>query len=244
MLKAFAGGRLFGSTHGSTPARVVALPGWRHDHRDFSAVLSGFDALAIDPPGFGTTPEPPDGWGAADYANAVAPVLEETSERVVLVGHSFGGRIGVHLAAQHPSRVAGLVLAGVPLLHRADRSGAKPPLGFRVVRLLHRRGIVSDDRMEAMRRSHGSADYRAASGVMREVLVRSVNESYEDVLGEVACRVELVWGAEDDQVPVEVAERAAALVSDGYLTVLPGVGHMVPVQAPDALRDAIGRCLT
>ncbi len=56
-------------------------------------------------------------------------------------------------------------------------------------------------RMERARRRHGSADYLAAQGVMRDVLVRLVNERYEDTLAAVQCPVELVWGDDDQRRP-------------------------------------------
>ena len=95
--------------------------------------------------------------------------------------------------------------------------------------------------MEAVRRRHGSADYRAATGVMREVLVRSVNETDEDQLGAVTCPVELVWGEADTEAPPAVAEAALALLPDGRLTVRPGVGHFLPTEDPAALRAALER---
>jgi pimeloyl-ACP methyl ester carboxylesterase len=239
MLKAFADGRLLGTAHGSTPARVLALHGWGRTHGDFDAVLAGLDAVAVDLPGFGATPPPPEPWGAAEYAAAVAPVLDDGDEAgMVLVCHSFGGRVGVHLATIHPSRVRALVLAGVPLVRRPE-APRRPPWRFRVGRWLHRRRLLSDGRMEALRQRYGSADYRAAQGVMRAVHVRAVNETYEEELRAVRCPVELVWGADDADVPVPVAEAAAALVADARLTVVPGVGHDVPRHAPEALRAAV-----
>jgi len=242
MLRAFDDGRLFGESFGSGPATVLALPGWMRQRGDFEAVLTGASAVALDLPGFGgAVAEPPQAWGAAEYAEAVRPVLAAMAERIVVVGHSFGGRVAVHLAASHPERVAGVVLTGVPLLKRCDQPSTRAPVAFRVARALHGKGLVSDARMERMRRAHGSADYRAASGVMRDVLVRVVNETYEPQLAAIAAPVELVWGADDDAVPVEVAERAARLVSQATLTVVPGVGHFLPVRRPDVLREAIER---
>ncbi|MBW3669386.1 MAG: alpha/beta hydrolase, partial [Actinobacteria bacterium] len=176
MLKAFAGGRLFGSLHGTPPPRVVALHGWARTHRDFDATLAGLDALALDLPGFGATPPPPEPWGAAAYAAAVAEAVEAPA---VIVGHSFGGRVAVHLAVARPDLVRALVLTGVPLLRPPGAVRRKPNPAFRVARALHRRGLVSDARMEAMRQRYGSADYRAAQGVMRAVHVTAVNETYE-----------------------------------------------------------------
>ena len=247
MLKSFADGALFGETIGSGAPRVLALHGWRRDRSDFRRALDGLDALTLDLPGFGASPPPSEAWGAAGYAAALAPVLESFDAPPVVLGHSFGGRVAVHLAASTPDRVGALVLTGVPLLRPAAADGAasagrKAPLAFRVARSLHRRGLFPDERMEALRRRHGSADYRAASGVMRDVLVRVVNETYEEQLRAVRCPVELVWGDDDTAAPLDVAERAAAMLGDrATLTVLPGAGHLTPSTAPDALRMAAER---
>lgn len=239
MLQAFAAGRLFGTAHGSGTPWVVALHGWRRDHRDFDATLDGIDSIALDLPGFGATPPPDSAWGAADYAAAIEPVLDELPGPVVVLGHSHGGRVAVHLAARRPDAVRALVLTGVPLIRRSGTG--KPAVSFRIARALNQRGLVSDARMEALREKHGSDDYRAAKGVMRDVFVRIVNESYEDQLRAVQCPTELVWGDDDTAAPLAVAEEAQTLLANARLTVLPGAGHLTPTTAPDALRDALLR---
>jgi pimeloyl-ACP methyl ester carboxylesterase len=80
--------------------------------------------------------------------------------------------------------------------------------------------------------------------VMRDVLVRVVNESYEDELRQVQCPVELVWGEHDTAVPVAAAMQAERLLADSHLTVLSGIGHDVPKEAPAELRAAVDRRLS
>jgi pimeloyl-ACP methyl ester carboxylesterase len=243
MLRSLADG-LFGEQLGGYPARVLALPGWMRSRADFREVLDGYDALAVDLPGFGgASPEPAFATGAAGYANAVAPALDACAERVVVLGHSFGGRVAVNLAVARPDRVGALVLTGVPRLVPPDRVPS-PSTSFRFVRWLHGHGIVSDSRMEALRRRRGSDDYRNATGVMRDVLVIAVNEDYEDLLPAVECPVELVWGEEDTAAPVSIAERARSLFGgEATLTIVAGAGHMTPLTAAPALRAALDRHL-
>jgi pimeloyl-ACP methyl ester carboxylesterase len=240
MLRALAGGRLFGVATGAGTPRVVALHGWRRTSSDFARTLDGLDALAVDLPGFGSTPEPPDAWGSAEYAELVAEVIEP-SEPAVVIGHSFGGRIALHLASSHPSLVRAMVLTGVPQLFPREGPAPKPVLGYRVARALRQRGLISQDRLEALiqRNKWGSEDFRASQGVMRGVFTKLMRETYEGQLRAIEQPVELVWGANDTAAPLASARRAEQTLKHGRLTVLDGVGHMVPLERPDALRTAI-----
>jgi pimeloyl-ACP methyl ester carboxylesterase len=238
-LRSFLEGALFAEMYGERAPNILALHGWGRRGSDFKAALEGLSAIAPDLPGFGASPPPDDVIGAEAYADIVAGILDSFDRPPVLVGHSFGGRVAVCLAAKHPDRVGNLVLSGVPLIRL--HTGRRPPPVYRAIRWLNRFGMISDERLEREKRARGSADYRHASGVMRDILVKVVNESYESQLGRIDSHVHLLWGASDTDVPVSVAEAAEALLADSTLEVLPGVGHFLPLEAPDALRSAIER---
>jgi pimeloyl-ACP methyl ester carboxylesterase len=240
-LRSFLDGALFAEVYGEGPPKVLALHGWGRRGRDFAMVLEGFSGLAPDLPGFGATPAPVEVVGADAYADIVSGLLDSFDRPPVLVGHSFGGRVAVCLAAKHPGRVGPLVLTGVPLIR--DQRGKTPAIGYRMIRGLNRIGIISNGRLEREKRRRGSADYRAATGVMRDILVKVVNESYEEQLSRLNGPVRLIWGEDDHEVPVSVAEMAKSLIKGASIEVLPGIGHFVPVQAPDALRRAIDESL-
>ena len=240
-LRAFGDGSLFGEASGPGAPQVLALHGWARRGSDFAQALEGISFVALDLPGFGATPAPVVATGAAGYALAIEPVLSELPDPLVLIGHSFGGRVAVHLAAARPERFKGLILTGVPLLRR--QPARKPSVVFRMVRWLDLMGLVPSPTIERFRRRYGSADYRAAEGVMRQILVTTVNETYEEQLGALRLPVELLWGADDTEVPVSVAERAADLLraagAEVKLVVEPGVGHHLPTASPAALRRAV-----
>jgi pimeloyl-ACP methyl ester carboxylesterase len=246
VLKSFADGRLFGGAWGRGVPTVLALHGWRRDHHDFACIFDDREsatpaAIAPDLFGFGATPAPPEPWGTEEYARQLLPLFTEPgllSDRIVVVGHSFGGRVAVRLQGLVPDRIERLVLSGVPLLDRAG-GRRRPATGYRVVRMLHRVGLLGDARLEAARHRYGSADYRAAEGVMRGVFVRVLAEDYAELLETIACPVQLVWGEGDTEVPVEVAVRARPLFPSATLLTLPGVGHLTPTEAPGAMREAI-----
>jgi pimeloyl-ACP methyl ester carboxylesterase len=233
---------MFGERYGTAEPSVVALHGWERTHADFASVLAGRDAIALDLPGFGATPAPPEPWGSPEYAELVSEVLDSISAPVVRLGHSFGGRVAIHVAARAPERVRGVVLTGAPLMRVAAEAAPRVAPGYRVARWLNRRGALSEKRMEALRTKYGSADYARATGVMRGVHVRLVNENYDDVIDALHGPVELVWGDDDTAAPLAGAQALAARLGDrARLTVVAGAGHFTPSTASDALGAAIDR---
>lgn len=244
-LQSFLGGRYVVARFGSGPPAVVGLPGWQRTAADFRSAFSGLEAVAVDLPGFGLSPPPETAWGSPEYAEWLAPLVGELAERgghpLVVVGHSFGGRVGVRLAARYPELVAAVVLVGAPLARLGPP--ARPRLRLRVARRLARAGLVSPVRVDRLRERYGSEDYRQAVGVMRQVLVRTVAEEYRDDLRHLACPAIVVAGENDPVVPPAMARAVAAQCPAARVVVLPGVGHLVPTEAPDALAREVRRVL-
>jgi pimeloyl-ACP methyl ester carboxylesterase len=203
--------------------------GWGQDHRAFAAIAPGLSAtnrsLLADFPGFGKSPHPGAAWGTADYADAVAAVLKERNIGPVLyIGHSFGCRVGLQLAARHPDCVETLVLtaaAGLP---------AKRGLGTRIKRWFKVRAfkiakifVPEGPKRDRLRARFGSADYQSA-GAMRDILVKTVSEDLSDVAAQIRCPVHLVFGNDTD-TPPNIGERLHALIPGSTLAVLDGYDH-------------------
>jgi pimeloyl-ACP methyl ester carboxylesterase len=133
----------------------------------------------FDLPGFGEAPPPPESWGTIDYADLVQQyILDTISGTVVLVGHSFGGRVSVRLASRRLSQIRDLVLLGVPGLPQPGLSRTRSRRwAIRTLRrlLIALKPIVGERGVRWHTRRFGSKDYQAA-GPMRPVLVRTVGE--------------------------------------------------------------------
>lgn len=236
MITALADGRLLAEKTGATPPTVVALPGWMRSATDFAPIVDGLDAVSIHFPGFGTTPEPATVWGSEDYAEDVAAAISSFGP-VILVAHSFGGRVAVRLAAKYPQYVKGIVLTGVPLLRLTP--APVPPLSFRVARSLAKKGLLPKSVLEKQRQKRGSADYLAAQGIMRDILVRVINEKYDDDLARITVPVRMVWGENDTAAPADAGLAASQLISRSTFRSVAGAGHLLEGDLRPAVRDEL-----
>jgi pimeloyl-ACP methyl ester carboxylesterase len=239
-VQALADGRVIAERIGEFPPRVVALHGWGRTGVDFVPVLAGLDAVSIHLPGFGPTTVPDSVWGTLEYAELVADAIRPFAP-VVLVGHSFGGRVAVRLAARHPELISGLVLTGAPLVRLAPTG--KPKLSYRLAKWANRMGILSDTVMESRRRQAGSADYNAAEGIMRDIMVKTVNESYDDDLARITTPTWMVWGENDTAAPTAAGKVASERIRGAHWTVVPGESHLLTHGLGAAVRAAVGEAI-
>jgi len=227
---------------------LVLLHGWGVSSQSLAGVAARlateFRVLSVDLPGFGWSQAPAEAWGIEQYAGLVRHLLDERGvASVVLLGHSFGGRIAVRLAAQWPARVSRLVLvagAGVRL-RRSLTVRAKVAATRLVGRVLAFPGWgpLGERPLQRWRDRMGSRDYRAA-GAMRPTLVRVVNEDLTPMLPEIQAPTLLVWGDRDEEVPRPGVETMAARIPRARLVVFPGAGHFPFQDAPEEFQ----RCLT
>jgi pimeloyl-ACP methyl ester carboxylesterase len=211
----------------------LMLHGWGARASTFSPVVPlltpAFAVVAPDMPGFGATPDPPRAWAVQDYADWTLALLDRLQlSSVDVVAHSFGGRVAIKIAADHPHMIRRLVLtgsAGIP-----SRT-VKARLGRWAGRAARAAGPAAQRVLRPLAESLASADYRAARGTVRETFRRVVAEDLRPDMGKVTCPTLLVWGDEDDQTPISDAREAQGLISGSRLEVLPG-GHYVFVDRP------------
>ena len=224
---------------GSGLPTIVLLHGWG---RSLEAVRQLGELLArdcrvvlVDLPGFGRSPLPfpasndGGGWGTLEYSERMKQFLDhEGITQCVLLGHSFGGRLSVRLAAKYPELVKGVILVGSAGLKR-NRS-LKEEIRVRSIRALTKTAKAIDGMTGTRIFAHylaprfGSRDY-AAAGDLRKSLVKTVNEDLAPQAASIKAPTLLLWGANDTETPVDIARGFHQLISNSELHIFPNKGH-------------------
>jgi pimeloyl-ACP methyl ester carboxylesterase len=228
------GGSLVADVLGEATSRhIVFLHGWGGNRESLRGIATLFQHThrvhLIDLPGFGDAPPPPESWSTIEYTDLVQNyILARVTGSVLLVGHSFGGRVSVRLAARHLPAIAGVVLMGVPGLPQPTWSRARwRRLGIRWLRkaLIAAKPVAGDKPVQWHSRRFGSRDYQDA-GVLRPVFVRVVNEDLTESAATIAVPTLLLWGTDDTESPVWMAERYYELMrGHAQLELLPHKDH-------------------
>ena len=229
---------------------MVLMHGWGCDRTTLASVQSvveqcGNPVISVDFPGFGRSAEPDSVWGVEQYTHMMEILLanENVGDDVVLLGHSFGGRVGLLYASRNP--VGKLVLV--------DAAGVKPRrslkyyvrvYGFKLARKFWQLVLGEEKarkRIDAARAKRASADYLNASVRMRQILSRVVNEDLCGIMPRIAAPTLLIWGENDTATPLADARKMERLIPGAALVSFPGCGHYSfldnPVQFAAVLRS-------
>jgi pimeloyl-ACP methyl ester carboxylesterase len=150
--------------------------------------------------------------------------------KVTLVGWSDGGVIGIDIAIHHPERLTALFAQAAYV----NPEGYVPPLVRKsiiakvdyIVRSISNRLFVTPERYP---------DLRAAIEKMWETQA----DFSESQLASIKVRTVIAIGDHDEVVPRDVAEWQAKTIPGAKLIVLPGVGHMAPIEDPSGYVNVV-----
>jgi len=218
------------TTLGSGQTQIIWAHGWGQDGGAFAPMAQSFAGFCtsylIDFPGFGKTPFQGETWGTRDYADYVARWLQTLPPgKKIWVGHSFGGRVGLQIAAHYPDLISGLILIGTAGIPRKRSALSRLNSWTRVRTFKTLKLFVPEGpKRDRLRARFGSADYRSA-GLLRPSFVRVVNENLSPEAATITLPTLLICGAKDDQAPIDISTRLHELIKGSALHILPDFDH-------------------
>lgn len=223
---------------------VLFLHGWGATFEIYRrAVLapleSKYRVVAFDMPGVGGSQEPKEPMTVADYVDLAQKFAQAVDiKECTLICHSHGGRVSVGIMSDEnsPLKVKRAVFI--------DAAGVVPKrsLGYKLrqraykcLRVLGTNKLTKPlfgEVYEIQRDKRSSADYKAASPVMRKTLSNVVNTDMTPFMPKIKVPVLLIWGENDTATPLSDGQLMEKLIPGSGLAVVKGGSHFPFVENP------------
>lgn len=226
---------------------IVILHGWGlfgNKYLDLRKILekNGYKVYAPDLPGFGKEKRINNSMTLDDYVIFFKNFLDKLKlKKVILIGHSFGGRISVKFTAKYPEVIEKLILTGAPIL--------RPSLNFRkriISNFLKFFKIfihfipypINKIARYLIYKIIGESDYYKAQG-MKETFVNVINEDLTEIAKQIKNKTLLVWGKNDKLVPIYIGQGAREIIKNSKFIILPNEGHGLPYKNPEIFSKVV-----
>ena len=217
---------------------------WRHV---IDALPPGYRTVAIDQRGWGESDAPDEGYALKDLANDASGVIDVLGlDRYIVVGHSMGGKVAQLLASRQPKGLVGMILVapsppsplGLPLEMREGMVGAytsRESVIATVEQVLAGSPLAPDDLVRVIADS-----MRGAPAAKAAWPLATSQEDITKAVVDVTVPTLVISGELDQVDPPSVLQRELLpRIPQATLHILPGVGHLSPLEAPRELAGLI-----
>lgn len=233
------------SLEGSGDKTVVMLHGWGMNKNAFAEITKKFNTkakcLIVDFYGFGASGMPEEYYDTYEYAYQIFLLLEKLNiKNIILVGHSFGGRVAIILSAVFNINVDGVLLAASAGLNRFDIKKKIKILVYKIKKFLVKYKIFSTKRLD----NAGSRDYRRLSPIMKSCFVKIVNQDLAYLLNRINVKVELFWARDDKSTPIWICKKLNKNISNANVTIFSSGGHFVYLKRLNSFAVVLDRLLS
>src|ERR1051326_1759190 len=239
---------------------LLFLHGWRSSKEVWQGIVGrlisspadqNYNIYTLDLPGFGASQAPSSLFGVGDYAQVVKEFIEKLGLKdVILIGHSFGGRVGIKLAAMTAEKRSNLAAdestsplkgekGNISKLVLVDSAGfamneSKKNIYGSLAKIA--KPFFSPKFMQPLRKKIykqiGAEDY-LATPQLQATFVKVTAEDLSPDLKKIVCPTLIVFGQNDTDTPVEFGEKMEQLITTSNLVVIKDAGHFSFLDKPD-----------
>lgn len=227
---------------------ILVLHGWGRGNQSWQKVKElleqkGYKVFGPDMPGFGTESAPKEPWSVQNYTDWVLDFAQQNKlEKFFLLGHSFGGRIAIKLAAMHPEKIIKLILEDSAGTTREKNLSFRQKLvsNFQWLgKIFSKLPLYSLFRKIAYRLAGVRDYYLIQNQIMKETFKKVINEDLTFHLADIKMPTLIVWGEKDKIVPLNVAYFLKENIKGSQLKIFPNIGHRSHYDCPEKLTEEI-----
>lgn len=232
---------------------LLFLHGWATDSSLYSPIIkplsATFRVITVDLPGFGQSERPKKPLKLADYTQTIYELISHLNlNSIVIIGHSFGGKIALDYTYTYPQRVEKLILIA------PSGTQSKKTLKNTILTVIAKVGRIittippfttlANKAKNYLYTKIGQPDYLNA-GELKETYLNIVKENIEEKMKQINKPTLLLWGDHDTEVPLDQVKRTEKLLQGSTLKILTQCGHFPfleePVEFIEEIKTFVGK---
>jgi len=208
---------------------IIFLHGWQQNKKSFSSLVPFLykqnQLYLLDLPGFGKSDFPGKNFNSFDYAREIIHWINQKKlKKVILAGHSFGGKIASIITANNPDLVEKLILiasSGIP-----ETKPYYPYLKF-----------IPKNIKNIFSSLFESKDYKS-SGKLVSIFKEVVKEDIQPIFSQISTPTLIIWGIKDEELPLDFGKKISHLIKNSSLKTLEA-GHFPFIDKPEEVAELI-----
>lgn len=229
---------------GSSERAIVFLHGWGLDGSVFDKLIGMFDEstkiLNLDFFSFGKSDKGEEWFDTYEYAYHIFLLIKELGLReVVLVGHSFGGRVAIILSSVFDIKIYCVILMASAGINRFDLRKCMKIYFYKLTKFFVNKKMLPSKYLQKF----GSSDYKKLDTNDQKIFVRVVNQDLQYLLKKIKYNVILMWDKKDDITPYWMCKKFYNILTNRNIYLFNNGKHMFFILNISKIYSIIKNCI-
>lgn len=214
--------------------KILILHGWTYSTDKWADLVNllskknSVELLKIP----GLTQKLDEVWNLDNYVNWLNEKVDSGKSKVVLIGHSNGGRISLSFAAKYPEKVANLILIDSAGIYHNELPIRLKRLVFKIIAKFGSKITKSQTLRKALYKLLRERDYENATPIVKKTMVNLINSDITSILGKIKTPTLIIWGRNDKITPLQDGHLMHKLIHNSKLEIIEDAKHSPQFSKP------------
>lgn len=222
--------------------KAYILHGWTYSKDKYKNLANGLnkaglETVILDVPGLTKKIDKP--WDIDDYILWLKKILDKERGKVILIGHSNGGRIAANFAIKHPGNIAYLVLIDSAGIYHNELSIRLKRLLFKTVAKVGKKITTSLSLKNLLYKLAREEDYKKASPNARKTMLNLLQSDSSLNFSQIKTPSLIIWGKLDETTPLKDGYLINQQIKNSKLFLINSAKHSPHFTNPKKVGDII-----
>lgn len=180
-------------------------------------------------------------WELADYVDWLKNIIDK--EKVILIGHSNGGRIALAFVNQFPEKVEKLILIDSAGIYHNELPLKIKRVVFKTIAKIGKKLTSSKTIKNLLYKLAGESDYKDLDENVKQTMINLISSDLKPILSEIKIPTLIIWGKEDKITPLSDGILMNKEIKSSKLVIL-NARHSPQFTHPEKVAETIANNLT
>ena len=224
--------------------RIIVLHGWTKNLDKWDNFLEALRKKGITyefPKIPGLTKSLEKIWTLNDYVEWLKNITDRQKGKVILIGHSNGGRIALAFANKYPQKVEKLILIDSAGIYHNGLPLRIKRIVFKAIAKLGKKVTSSKLAKNFLYKIARESDYKNSNEIVKQTMINLINSDLKNILPEIKTPALIIWGREDRITPLSDGVLMNNLIKNSKLEIIENARHAPQFSHPNEVVDVIAR---
>jgi len=208
--------------------KVIILHGWAKTLDKWQKLLNALDEKEIKSDLLtipGLTSKLEKAWNMEDYVKWFKNIIEKEKEKIILIGHSNGGRIAIAFTNQYPEKVEKLILIDSAGIYHNELPLRIKRIVFKTIAKIGKKLTSSKSMRNLLYKFARESDYKDLDENIKQTMLNLISVDLKPILPQIKIPTLIIWGANDKITPLSDGILMNNLIKNSELKIIKDAGH-------------------